>query len=336
MVKHRPEISVVMSFYNGPLLWIEQAVSSILNQTYKDFEFIIICDKPDNNEAIEYIRLMEQKDERIKFIINSTNIGITKSLNIGLEMASGRFIARMDADDIAYPERLSRQMEFLEETPSRMLCSSDVDVIDAKGKIVKKRRNRHKYSPEWLFMENYISHPSVMFRRELLQLRSPFYNEFYKYTQDYELWIFLRSRGVQMHLINESLLQYRDSDQNISTIHRVLQNRYFQKLHRDLILSRLEELGIRCENFDLKDLLKKTSDMCIGSSGQQAKELHMILYVLYFTLAVNESKYILKYFMDPNRLFRHNRLQLSYQMLRAPLSGKRKKAYLDLKEAESL
>lgn len=334
--EHRPAISIVMSFYNGPLLWIQQAVSSILTQSFKDFEFIIICDKPDNKEAIDYISELAIEDSRIKLYINSTNIGLTKSLNLALKKASGKFIARMDADDIAYPERLATQIRFLEADPSRLFCSSDVDVIDEKGGIRKRQRNRHKNTLEWIYMENYISHPSVMFRRELLELREPFYNEFYRYTQDYELWIFLLSRKIELHFIHESLIQYRDSSHNISAVHRKMQNRYFQQLHRDLIFSRLEELGISTEDKNLQDLLEQASRKCLDSEGQEAKDLYKILYVLYFTLAVEDHSYIMKYLRDPNRLFRHNRIQLFYQMLRVPFSGHRKNAYLDFKEAESL
>lgn len=332
----KPVLSIIMSFYNGPLLWIRLAISSILNQSFRDFEFIIICDKPDNKEAIDYIRALAEDDSRIKLYINSIHIGLTKSLNRALKKASGKFIARMDADDIAYPERLATQVRFLEADPSRLFCSSDVDVINENGKIKKRQRNKRKNTLEWIYMENYISHPSVMFRRELLDLREPFYNEFYRYTQDYELWIFLISQNIELHFIRESLIQYRDSKQNISAVHRKMQNRYFQQLHRNLILSRLEEFGISTEDKDLQYLLEQASQKCLNSEGQEAKDLYKILYVLYFTLAVEDNSYIMKYLRDPNRLFRHNRIQLFYKMLRVPFSGHRKNAYLDFKEAESL
>ena len=328
---YSPAISVVMSFYSGPLRWIEEAVHSILSQSFHDFEFIIICDNPDNAPAIGFVQDMAEKDSRIRLVINESHIGITKSLNIGMAIAKGRYIARMDADDIAYPDRLRMQAEFLEEDPSRMFCCSDVDVIDKDGRILKKRRNRNKTGDEWIYMENHISHPSVMFRRELLELRKPLYDEFYRYSQDYELWIFLLSRGVKLHMIKDSLIQYRVSDINISSAHRQQQNMYFQQLHRNLLTSRLKSLGIVSDEDcrHIGAMLEKTSKAASAHSGQTGKELLLILYILYFTQAVTDRRYILKYFLDRNMIFMKIRPQLSYQMLRAHISGYKKTAFLD-------
>lgn len=332
----RPAVSVVMSFYKEPLRWILASVESILKQTFTDFEFIIICDNPDYEEAMELIRQAASGDRRIRLIVNKKNIGLTKSLNIGLSLARGPLIARMDADDIAYPVRLATQVAFMSANPEVGLCSSDVDVIDGDGIITKRRRNRRKNEGKWIYMENYISHPTVMFRTGILDLRTPLYDENYRYTQDYELWIFLLSKGVRIHSLNECLVQYRCSDSNISSVHYSMQNAYFNKLHWNLISGRLLELGI-IEKKDLNDLhvmLEKTVHQFASHDRKTKEELSLILYTLYFTLATDDRKYIVRYFLDRNLLAFRVRAQLSYQMLRAKISGKSKRAYLVPNERE--
>lgn len=333
---NRPAISVVMSFYKEPLRWILASVGSIQNQTFGDFEFIIICDNPDYAEAIEAIRSLARTDRRIRLLTNERNIGITKSLNRGLSVARGGLIARMDADDIAYPERFATQAAFLDAHIEIGLCSSDVDVIDKDGKVTRRRRNRRKNESRWIYMENYISHPTVMFRRSIMELRSPLYNEEYRYTQDYELWIYLLSKGVRMHSLDECLLQYRCSDSNISTVHYAKQNDYFNELHWRLVSGRLIKSGI-IEKDDLKDMrvMLEKSVRAFGQYDRKEKaELAMIIYTLYFTLATDDRRYIVRYFLDRNFLPLRLRAQLSYQMLRAGISGKKKRAYLVPNECE--
>lgn len=104
-----PLVSVVMAIYNEPVEWMRQAIDSILYQSFKDFEFIIINDNPIRVENKEILDEYSAKDSRVIVVLNEENIGLTKSLNKGLAIASGEYIARMDADDIAMPERLRMQ-----------------------------------------------------------------------------------------------------------------------------------------------------------------------------------------------------------------------------------
>ena len=108
-----PIISVIMSVYNEPLDWVQESIDSILQQTFGNFEFIIINDNPNNKELFDFLITNKIKDNRIIIINNDENIGLTKSLNKGLERAKGEYIARMDADDISLPERLEKQINFL-------------------------------------------------------------------------------------------------------------------------------------------------------------------------------------------------------------------------------
>ena len=108
-----PKLSVVMSVYNEPTEWITQSIDSILNQTFRDFEFIIINDNPEREENESLLNSYSQKDKRIVVIKNEQNLGLTKSLNIGINEAKGDYIVRMDADDYSFPERFEKQVQFM-------------------------------------------------------------------------------------------------------------------------------------------------------------------------------------------------------------------------------
>ena len=151
---NRPKVSVVMSFYKEPLQWMNLALDSILDQTFRDFEIILICDNPDYKEGIAYAQKRAEQDSRVRLIINDTNIGLTKSLNKGIRLAEGKYIARMDADDIAFPQRFEKQVEFLENNPDVSVCASDVHIINAEGEIVRRDKYKRKYNNNWYFISN--------------------------------------------------------------------------------------------------------------------------------------------------------------------------------------
>ena len=113
----KPRISVLMGVYNEKISWINESVESILHQSYQNFEFIIIDDNPSNNEVKSYLLNLKEKDERVIVIFNDYNIGLTKSLNKGLAIAKGEYIARMDADDISFVSRFEKQVSYLDNHP---------------------------------------------------------------------------------------------------------------------------------------------------------------------------------------------------------------------------
>ena len=115
-----PKVTLLMSVFNGQS-YLKEAIESILNQTFEDFEFLIINDASKDNS----LRIIQSFDDsRIKLVHNSDNIGLTKSLNKGIDLAKGEFIARMDCDDISLPERLSMQVSFIDKNPDIGILSS--------------------------------------------------------------------------------------------------------------------------------------------------------------------------------------------------------------------
>ncbi|HEC93681.1 MAG TPA: glycosyltransferase [Candidatus Atribacteria bacterium] len=197
-----PKISVIMSVYNGEK-YLKEAIGSILNQTFKDFEFIIINDgSTDDSSCIleEYAK----KDSRIK-VIHQENIGLTKSLNKAIRLAKGEFIARQDVDDISLPERLEKQLEVFLGKPYIDLIASWYYIINEKGKIIVERKIPDvKTVKKLLPLDNLICHTSVMFRKsKFLELGG--YDERLKYGQDKDLWM----KMGNIEILNISLVKFR-------------------------------------------------------------------------------------------------------------------------------
>jgi glycosyltransferase involved in cell wall biosynthesis len=209
-------ISIICSIYNSNKT-LPQMIESVLNQTYKNFELILINDGSIDN-SLKIIQEFADKDNRI-VIIDKKNSGLTKSLNVGLKKAKGKYIARIDADDIWYPDKLQKQIDFLERNLYYALIGTAYNEIDENGKVIFQkqrlpllitdeeiRNNIAKFNP--------FFHSSVMFRKEILDIIG-FYNEEFKYTQDYEFWIRIMTKYKVTNL-PEVLASRRYSDNMIS------------------------------------------------------------------------------------------------------------------------
>lgn len=209
---NNPKVSVVMSVFNGEK-YLHKAIQSVLEQTYDNFEFIIINDgSTDNSESIA----RSFNDQRIK-IISRENKGLVKSLNEGMAMATGKYIARMDADDICDIYRLEKQLNYLEKNNDIDLCGTWAMAIDDADKIIDK----YDYPPlahheikKHLLFHNAFIHPSIMFRRGIVE-KVGGYSDNYKYIEDYELWTRIL-RACKSANLPEYLLQYRINQSGIT------------------------------------------------------------------------------------------------------------------------
>ena len=206
------KITILMSVYNGEK-YLREAMESILNQSFKDFEFLIINDgSTDKSEAI----IKSYKDPRIRLVNNEKNEGLIFSLNKGLELARGNYIARMDYDDISSPERLKRQYNYLEKNPDIALIGSLSELIDKNGNKIGQRIKLplDYYSIKfYLFANNPLMHSSVFFRKKIIKEVGG-YDEKYKHAEDYELY----SRIVKKYrIINlpEILIKFRIHEESI-------------------------------------------------------------------------------------------------------------------------
>ena len=201
-----PTISVVMPVYNAEQ-YLDQAIRSILNQTFNDFEFIIINDGSlDSSLAI--IRKYESYDKRI-FIIDKDNGGIVEALNDGLSIAKGKFIARMDSDDIAYSNRFEEQIKVFGDNPEIDLVYTGTRLIDKNGDMVcdSWRPNLDKTLLN-LEINTFVPHPTVMFKKDTI-LKLGGYTKKRPLAEDLDLWLRMLNNGCKFFYLKSNLLYYR-------------------------------------------------------------------------------------------------------------------------------
>jgi len=227
-----PEISVIMSVYNGEG-YLSESIESILNQSYSDFEFIIINDGSTDG-SYELIKNFAKRDKRIN-IFNQNNIGLTKSLNKGLRLAEGTYIARQDVGDISLPDRLEAQKGYLDNNPNVILVGTSTDLIDENNQLIHTihQPTNIRTIKKNLIKYNCFSHGSMMFRKEeILELGG--YREEIKYAQDYDLVLRISER-YDLCNIDDVLYRYRMDRKAIcveKTVTQKLIINYIKKLSK--------------------------------------------------------------------------------------------------------
>lgn len=201
-----PKISIVMAVYNG-MPFLPQAIESVLAQTFSNFEFIIVndCSTDQSRACIE-----GYDDERIRLINLEENGGQTAALNRGLQSARAPYIARQDADDRSKPERLARQVDFLESHPDYWLVGTSADLIDERNRvsgISSQPETDEAIRAQFDAHSNAFYHGSVMFRRDVLEAVG-LYREGFRTSQDYDYWVRISEHGKVCNL-QSALYQYR-------------------------------------------------------------------------------------------------------------------------------
>ena len=205
-------ISVIMSTYDEPLDWIKKSTYSIINQTYKDLEFIIICDNPNNINAINYLKYISTLDNRIKIFINSQNMGLIYSLNLAISKSTGTYIARMDADDISRQDRLEKQLQYIQDNNLDLIGSNITLFTDDNGvfKISNKLRSHNNIQKLIQIGTIGIVHPTFFGRKEVF-LSTKGYNQQALYAEDMEFLAHAISLGYKLGNTLDVLLDCRYS-----------------------------------------------------------------------------------------------------------------------------
>ena len=207
MEKMKPLVSIIMAVYNGADL-LNFSIQSIVEQILHNWEFIIVNDGSCDATS-EILHKWEMQDRRILTFSNKKNKGLAASLNFAISKAKGKYIARMDHDDVCYRSRLLKQAEFLESTPNVHVLGTGVKVVDqaGSGRYYLYRPEYHEELARRIFWENPFYHPTVMVRREFYEIMGG-YLERYRRVQDYDLW--LRAyRLFRFHNLQRPLLSYR-------------------------------------------------------------------------------------------------------------------------------
>lgn len=208
-----PQISVITTTYNAAK-YIRESINSILAQTFTDFEFIIIDDaSTDNTPDV----VKNFTDKRIIFIQNKENIGAYASANKGLEIAKGKYVARLDADDVADKDRLKIQYEFLEQNGEYEVVGSNIILINSIGERVGERVYPETDEDNLgnIFFANTIPHSSAMYRRAFVNKVGNYSTEYNK-SQDYDLWLKIIEHGGKLHNLQKFLVYYRIHDTSIT------------------------------------------------------------------------------------------------------------------------
>ena len=222
-------ISVIMSVYNSEQ-YISETIESVLSQSFKHFEFIIINDgSNDNSENI----ILQYNDPRIVYLYKE-NEGLSKALNLGLKLAKGKYIARIDSDDICQKDRFLKQYSFLESNPTYAICGSTADVIDEHGDYIYTFENIPKLNVDIqieMERQNCIVHSTAFFLRETALKIGGYYEPIKQYFEDYMLFYQFIKIGKAFNF-TEPLIKYRLTPGSITT--RV-KNRKYEKLVKDVV-----------------------------------------------------------------------------------------------------
>jgi glycosyltransferase EpsE len=233
------KISVIMTFFNEPAKLLSRSVSSILNQTFQDFEFIVIAGNPENASGIEYMQQISAKNNKIIFQIAEKKLLMTVCLNRAIRLAQGRFIALQESDDESLPARLERELTVIEKHENIDVVGTAIAYInDSDKKVIVTRY--YPENPRKAFNQyTAIAHPTFLLKRQLFE-RYGYYDESeeVRHSPDHDLWCRWIIQGVRFYNIPEVMFNYFQSETNgrnknaKKTLHSVV--RLKKKYARDM------------------------------------------------------------------------------------------------------
>lgn len=266
-----------MPVYNGSK-YLKEAIESILNQSYNHLEFIIINDgSTDNSEKI----ILSYNDSRIVYIKNETNLGLIKSLNNGISISKGKYLARMDADDISLTDRLKHQLEFMEQNLEIGVCSCNYVQFRNTSKKKHKAFSLHDEILGFMLFNSSIIHPSLLIRKSLLDMYSPVFDSNYKHAEDYELWARLIFK-CKFSAVNSTDFHYRLHEHQVTQKHNAEQKINANKVRKNI----LERAGFTISESEL------IIHSLIGSSERITQFSDLQLAEKWLTNLLNQNKEI--------------------------------------------
>lgn len=254
---NNPKVTVLMPVYNGEK-YLAEAITSILTQTYVNFELLIINDGS-RDRSVEIIHSYE--DPRIRLIHNEQNLGLVTTLNKGMDLAQGEYIARMDQDDISMPNRLAKQLFYLEQYPDVGMCGTWIQVFGI-GNYVEKYPTDHASIKASLLFYNALAHPTVMMRKKMFDRFNLRYDIDYLHAEDYELWQRC-SNCFEIVNLGEVLLKYRTSTTSYCRVFTVEQNATLRRIDERNIKS----LGINVSE-EYLEMQKSLRSMQVTASSE--------------------------------------------------------------------
>ncbi len=210
-----PLVSVLLPLYNEPIDFAKLAIESILHQTYTNMEILLLIDNPHNTKLIDLASHYKQNDARIKVIKNPRNMGLPNTLNRGIELATGEYIARMDGDDISVSTRIREQVDYLQSHPEIDLVGSDADIIDENNKIIGRYCKLNSDWGQKMMLKHAainLIHPTWIGKAKMFELLK--YRNF-AIAEDYDFMLRAMFFGYKFHNLPQILLQYRTVQKKI-------------------------------------------------------------------------------------------------------------------------
>jgi len=291
------KVSVVMSVFNGEK-YLKQAIESILNQSFGDFEFIIVNDGS-TDKSLEILKQYQKRDKRIK-IITQENIGLPKSLSKAIAVSKGSYIARQDADDISEPDRLKILAEFLDNHPEVGLVGSLVTQIDKDGHELSKETllTRSEDIKNRLYTHNCFFHGSVMFRKTLFNKVGGYPTN--TIVEDYALWLKMMTY-TDLANLPEFLYKWRkytDSKSGKEIKNGIIQYEHF-KAAKQFLLDRISQIekGSKKRGHNLALYLYKLGDLCYHHRHLADSRKYLIRAILHNPFNFKAYRYFLLSFL---------------------------------------
>jgi glycosyltransferase involved in cell wall biosynthesis len=229
--------------YNGER-YLREAIDSILVQSFTDFELLMMNDGS-TDKTVEIIK--SYSDSRIRLITNEENLKLPDNLNKGIQLAQGKYIARMDADDISLPQRLQRQVDFMERNPEIGMCGTWAQEIDIDGNVLDKIREypvHHEDIAYLLFDDFTLLHPTILFRKDAAIEHKLFYDSAYLHAEDYDLF-FRASQVIKLANLPEVLFYYRQHPLQVSQKHYIELRQTVSKVQMKHLLHTFKEISLQ-------------------------------------------------------------------------------------------
>lgn len=310
----QPIVSIVMAVYSEPIEWLELTIESVREQTFNKFEYIIVFDNPAVEKTWDYLQQKASQDERIRLLKNQENIGLTKSLNVSMQHVKGKYIARIDGDDIWHRDKLEKQIDYLAKNPDLDICGTCVTFIDEDSnplKVMDYPLNHRAIGCSMAFI-NPIVHSSVMFKKEVLNGRHPhYYDETFRSSQDYALWADLYINGYHFANLPERLVEYRISSQQITKKNRSQQLENAKRITNNYILNIWKRVGLEdAQNITIPVMCKTIKTL------KSSQDREILFSHLYYRIQLEKTTKLKKllWLLDSHLCF-HSSIKKSIKLV---------------------
>jgi glycosyltransferase involved in cell wall biosynthesis len=280
------QVSVLLNVYNDEM-FLDECIKSVLNQSFKDLELVIVNDGS-TDRTLTIINKFKQQDSRITLLDLSKNVGRAKAINIALQHAGGQYIAKLDGDDYFFPEKIERQVEYLERHKDCFLVACGVDMVDEYSKrilTVKPLQSSQKIA-ERLLKKNTLFHSTIMFRNEGIK-----YREKFLYAQDYDLYLQILAKGKRIDALQDVLAGYRVQTSSVSFT-KMGHQKLFANKARGMYHDFIEGRKGAYDEFDPQEILDIDLE---HSSNQDILQSNIKLNFMIYDFS-NVRRYAKRYF----------------------------------------